>query len=456
MNKYDIVIIGAGPGGYTLAAMLAKHSKKVAIVEKKHFGGTCINEGCISTKTLIKSAKVFEELQQANKYGFREQKLSIDFDAIQDRRLKNKQLLNTKIENLLTESGVKIYFDNATVIDEHTIQLQDQKIQFDKLVIATGAKSRELNIKGFKEAAQKGLLINSTQALNLKQLPKTLNIIGSGPISLEFAYFYATLGTKVKIFEARSFMGNYDKDLQDSIREYLQDHNIELYENVELIEFDNDALVVKIDNKKQILYAEKTLLAVGRVANVESVSTLNLELTKSGAIAVNEKMQTSIKHIYALGDVTGLMQLSSVAYKTADIITEQLLGLESETLNTNLVAWSVYINPEFSGVGLNETQLKAKGMEYNVIKFPTSALPRTLADGLNTKNGFVKFLLDKHTNQILGAFMWLEGSHLIINQIAQAMQNKISFDQLEKSVYTHPTIAEVIYYATRNFVFSKK
>ncbi|MBN3535115.1 dihydrolipoyl dehydrogenase [Mycoplasma procyoni] len=457
MKKFDVAIIGAGPGGYSLANILAQNGKSVALFEKKHLGGTCVNEGCISTKTLIKSAKVLDTLKHAEDFGLKTASFHSHFNQIQKRRIENKQLLNGAIEKSLVASGVEIFWGEAEVLDKNTLQFKDQKINFDKLVLATGSSSRFLELKGFKEASQKGLLINSTDALELQNQPKTLNIIGSGPISLEFAYFYSTLGTKVTILEARKFLQTQDLNIQQSVRAYLEEKGVEIIEDVNLVEFKDNKLVTEINSKTREFEAEKTLLAVGRIPNTDSFKKLGVQLDPRGFVKVDQTMKTNIENVYAIGDVTGLFMLSTVAYKTGDIVAKDILGHKNnELFDAKTTPWSVYLNPEFSGVGETEQQLKSRNAQYKAIVLPAAALPRAHADGLDKKHGFVKFLIDLNTEEILGSFMFLEGSHLIINEIALAMRLKLKFSDLQSASYTHPTVAEAIYYATRGFAFSKK
>ncbi|MBU4692847.1 dihydrolipoyl dehydrogenase [Mycoplasma sp. CSL7491-lung] len=458
MKKFDIAIIGAGPGGYTLASILAKNGKKVALFEKKHFGGTCVNEGCISTKTLIKSAKVLDTLKMSEKYGITSNNTSFNFGKIQQRRIYNKIKINNSIKNLLENSGVKIFFEEANVINSHTIETQSKKqIKFQKLVLATGSRSRELNLKGFETAKINNVLLDSINALELKEIPGSLIIIGGGPVSLEFAYFYSTFGTKVTILEARKFMNNFDQELQTSVRKYLENKNINVIENVNIIEYKDNKLITEIDNKIKEFQSDRILLAIGRVPNNDSFKLLNLKMNQKGFVEVNKYMQTSESHIYALGDLTGLMMLSSVAYKTADIIANHILENDNfEKLDTKTIPWAVYLNPEFAGIGYSEEELKRKNIEYDSIIIRSSQLPRAYADGANLDLEFLKFLVDKKTGLILGSSMFIDGASLIINQISQAMKKDIKFNDLEKISLTHPTISEAIYYASRNYYFSNK
>ncbi|AMD81282.1 dihydrolipoamide dehydrogenase [Mycoplasmopsis canis PG 14] len=458
MKEFDVVVLGAGPGGYSLANILSSNGKKVALIERKHFGGTCVNEGCISTKTLIKSAKVLETLKHSKEYGILTKDADFDLQEIQNRRQVNKEILNGAIKASIENAGVEIFFGEGEVIDKNTLSVNGEMIKTDKLVLATGARSRDLDIEGYKDSKSKGFIIDSTDALYLNKKPESFTIIGSGPVGLEFAYFYSTLGSKVTILEAGKFMNNFDIDLQETVKSYFIKRNVNIIENAKIEKFIGNNIEFEVNGKKGSLLSEKILVAAGRVANNDSFKSLNLELNKNGSVKVNNKMETSVKGVYALGDVTGILMLSTVAYKTADIIAKEILkqNSEGEIFEAKQIPWSVYLNPEFSGVGFTEQELKSRNIEFNIIKIPTSALPRAYADNLEKELGFIKFLVSKNDGQILGSFMFAEGSHLIINEIALAISNKISFMDLQKNPFTHPTVAEAVYYGSRNYVFSKK
>lgn len=456
-KKFDIVVLGAGPGGYSLANILSSHGKKVALVEKKHFGGTCVNEGCISTKTFNKSARALDLLKKSQEYGYDKVNYVTNFENIQKNRINNKELISSVIKKSVIDAKVEILFGEGEVINKNSLKVNDQVIEFEKLIIATGASPKKLNVKGYQEAVDAGFIINSTGALELKNIPSKLGIIGSGPVALEFAYFYATLGAEVSILEKYKFMDRYDADIQNAVKNYLlKNKNITIYEEVELKEFNNSKVIVEINNETKELNFDRILSAIGRVPNTDSVKNLNLELEQNGGIAVNDFMQSSLENVYAIGDATGKMLLSTVAYKTGDIVAKHILNKEvNEKLDTNLVPWSVYLNPEFAGVGQTEQELIKNNISYNKLVIPTAALPKAHADNLDKENGFIKFLINKENDQILGSFMFVEGAHLIINQIAMAMSFNITFTDLQTLPFTHPTIAEAVYYAARGYVFSK-
>ncbi|WP_434336487.1 dihydrolipoyl dehydrogenase [Mycoplasma capricolum] len=446
MEKFDVVVLGAGPGGYSLANILSINKLKVALIEKEDLGGTCINKGCIPTKTLIKSAKVFELVKNAKDYGVFTDAIKYDIKKIQQRRLENKTFFNSGIQKQLDLNNVRLFKGLGEVLDQNSIKVNEQIICFDKLVIATGSRSKIINFQGIEKSIENGYLINSDQALNLESVPKSMVIIGDGPISLEFAYFYNTLGTKVTILTNVDFLSRFDINIQKSVKQYFDLKNIKVIDKIDIKKIDLD----KVYYDDNFIQAEKILLAIGRQPNNESFKNLDIKKDKNGFVLVDDLMKTNFDNIYAIGDITGLTLLSSVAYKTGDIVARNILKYnDSEKFDKNLVPWAIYLNPEIAGVGLTEQQLVEQKVEFESFIINSKALPRAHADGIVADYSFIKFLVDKKTDQILGCFMMIETANILINQIALFMQQKLTFTQLQKSVYTHPTIAEALYYSSR-------
>ncbi|WFQ95944.1 dihydrolipoamide dehydrogenase [Mycoplasma feriruminatoris] len=446
MKKFDIVVIGAGPGGYSLANILSLNNKKVALIEKQDVGGTCINKGCVPTKTLIKSAKVLELIKNAEKFGISVDNISFDFLKMQQRRLENKEFFNTSISNQINLNGITFYKGFGEVLTTNSIKVNDEIINFDKLVLATGTRPKIINFEGLEESQKNGYLLDSDQALVLNDIPSSLTIIGDGPISLEFAYLYNTLGSKVTILTNVEFLSRFDIDIQKSVKEYFKQKDITVIDNVNIKKIDNN----KVYYDETFIESKKILLAVGRTPNIEAFSNIDIKKDKNGFVLVDEHMKTNIDNIYAIGDVTGLTLLSSVAYKTGDIVASDILNTnKNEKFDKNLVTWAIYLNPEIAGIGLTEQQLKEQNIEFDSIIINSKALPRAHADNIVSDYSFIKFLVSKQTQEILGCFMMIENANLLINHIGLFMQQKLNFATLQKTIYTHPTIGEAFYYASR-------
>lgn len=447
MKKFDVVVLGSGPGGYSLANILSLNKLKVALIEKNDLGGTCINKGCIPTKTLIKSAKVYEMLKNAEEYGLLAQNIKFDFKKIQQRRIDNKNFFNNSIKKQLELNNITFFNGYGEVLNDHSIKIGDQIIYFDKLVLATGARSKMINLDGLEQSKKNGYLIDSDDALYLENPLESMIIIGDGSIGLEFAYLYSTFGTKITILTNTNFLEKFDIDIQNSVKQYFKEKNIDFIDNINIKKIDNNRVYFGYD---KFLEAKKILLAIGRQPNNESFEQIDIKKDKDGFVIVNEHMKTNFDNIYAIGDVTGLNLLSSVAYKTGDIVARDILkSNESEKLNRNLIPWAIYLNPEIAGIGLSEQQLTKKNIEFEKIIISSKKLPRAYADNFANDNYFIKFLISKKTNEILGCFMMIENANLLINHIALFMEQKLNFDRLQKSIYTHPTLSEAFYYSSR-------
>ncbi|WP_434341870.1 dihydrolipoyl dehydrogenase [Mycoplasma putrefaciens] len=447
MKSFDVVILGAGPGGYGLANILSLNKLNVALIEANDLGGTCINKGCVPTKTLIKSARVFETVKNSSKYGIYSDNVRYNLKTIQQRRIDNKNLLNSNIEKQIISNKITLFKGYGEVIDRNTIKINQQTLKFNKLVLATGSRPKMINIKGLEQSRKNGYLIDSDQALVLDEVLKSIVIIGDGPISLEFAYFYSTLNTQVTILTNTNFLSRFDIDIQQSVKQYFEQKKIKVIENINISKLVNNK--VYFDNQNFVV-GEKILLAVGRIPNNESFNSLDIKKDKNGFVIVDDQMKTNIDNIYAIGDITGLNLLSSVAYKTSDIVARNILhNNNEEQLDVNLVPWTIYLNPEIAGAGLNEQQLIAKNMDFEKIIINSKSLPRAHADGVVSDYSFIKFLVSKQTNKILGCFMMIENANLLINHVALFMQQKLTFNWLQKSIYTHPTISEALYYVSR-------
>lgn len=457
MQKYDVIILGAGPSGYTLAAELATQKQKVAIVEEKNFGGTCVNYGCIPTKALLSAAKKFYGLSKLADFGISVNLDNIQFSwqKLQTIRQNLKTTLNNSINNLLKENQVDIYQNKAKVIDSCTVEVGDQWLKYDNLVLATGSYNRFLDLPNFKKAQTEGVLGDSDWLLYATSLPQDLVIIGGGPIAVEFAYLLHALGVKVTIIQDQPvIIPQFDQDIISLTTKLLTDLGIKIITNTQIIGLDdNYVLSYKDKNNQQThtLKAQKYLLSVGRVINDASFRNLALQKDARGRLVLNAKMQTSQPNIYAVGDVTGQIQLTNVAYLHSVAVAKAILNQPFPPLNLNNIPYSLYLSPEMSSIGYSEQFLQQKqhNYDYLVAKLPAAKMPRNHAEQTQ-KEGFCKLIIDKKTHQILGAHLALTNSSLMINELALAMTKKLTVFDLLQTAHTHPTLSEAFFYICRN------
>lgn len=454
MEKFDFVIIGSGPGGYSLALILSKLGKKVAIAERKNFGGSCINEGCVPTKGLVKVARTYELIKNSSKFGIKVNDFSFDWKQIIKRKNEIKDTLNNSIEKNLELNNVKIFKAEAKVLKDKSIEVNNTKIYAEKIIIATGSRARKISFDGSDKALEKQVLVDSNYLLDMQEVPKSIAFIGAGPISLELGYVLSALGSDVTLLEGRDqILANFDHNVREEVLKYLEQKNIKYFTSTKVLKYDQDGLHFSVGEKNKVINPEKIALSVGREANLEAVEDLDLELNPNKTIKVDDKLETSIKGIYALGDVTGKMMLSTIAYKHGDVIVNNLINNKEVKLDYKKVPHTIYLSPEISSIGLSEEEAKKTyGENLLAIKIPSERLPRNHADG-NLGYGFFKLIINKDTKQVLGASIILENSSLIINEISIAMNNDLTIYDLAKSPHVHPTLAEALYYAIRDLSF---
>lgn len=461
-TKFDILFIGAGPAGYSAAAILGNNGKKVAVIEKKDLGGTCVNEGCIPTKTLLKSAKLLNDIKNASVYGIQTKIEQTDYKVAQQNRKDVKNKLNNAIQNTLNSANVQVIKGEAKMISANQVVVNNETIEADNIVIATGARSRQIKFNNIEKAIEENrVYLSSTNFLVEENLPNSLLIYGGGPVSLEFAYTAASYGVQVTIVEyAPKLLSNMDEIAGIEVTKLLEKHNIQIITNSQINDYLGEGKfeILNHDGTKSHYTFDKVLLAVGRVPNTEVIGDLDIKLNQRGFIEVDQHLRTSIPNVFAIGDVTGALMLTTTAYKHGDILIETLLDKQDkEIFNPNVIAWAIYLNPELAGVGLNEKQAIAQYGAENVLvtTLPATALPRNHADH-KLDLGFFRIITEKSSGKILGSLIFLENASLIINELALAISQNLTVKDLQAVGHTHPTTAEAIYYSSRALGINKR
>lgn len=449
IKTYDAIIIGFGKGGKTLAADLANHGWNVAMVERsdKMYGGTCINIGCIPTKTLVHLSQTvkyrdftnFEEYAGAYK------------NAVEEKRRVTSVLRQKNFNNLDSKDTVTVYTGNASFHSPHEIEVRTASgtsvIEGKKIFINTGAYTVIPPIKGIENNP---FIYTSTTIMELDVLPRRLVIIGGGYIGLEFASFFANFGSKVTILEAgNKFLPREDRDIADSVKSVLEKKNISIYLNAKVKEIKHDekhATVVYInDGNETSAGAEAVLLATGRRPNTAGLNleAAGIKMTDRGAIEVNEHLQTNVPDIWAIGDVTGGLQFTYLSLDDYRIIHEDLFGDGHRKLSDReAVAYSVFIDPPLSHVGLTEEEARRTGRNIKVGKLLTASIPRTMTTGQT--EGMLKTVVDIDTNQILGCTLFCAESSEVINIVSLAMRLNNNYTFLRDNIFTHPSMSEAL------------
>lgn len=446
-KTFDAIIIGFGKGGKTLAGDLANRGLKVALVEKsnKMYGGTCINVACIPTKSLENSANNVKNINSWN-----------DAQIEYEKAIDKKETLITKLREanynkLNSNDNVTIFTGMATFIDENTVEVKTEnevyELVSERIFINTGSKSFIPNIKGIENNK---IVYNSESLMNLRTLPKKMTIIGAGFIGLEFAGIYSSFGTEVTILNSNNgILPNEDIEDSQEIIKLLEKRNVKIINNTkvkEIKEVSNLATVeYEINNELKEITSDIILVATGRKANTEGLGLENagIELNERGFIKVSDTLKTNKEHIWAIGDINGGPQFTYISLDDYRIIINQLFGNKTRTTsNRKNIPNAIFISPAFSRVGLNVKQAKEKGYDVLVAKMPVDAIPR--AKQIGKTDGFIKIVIDKNSNKILGASMICEDSSEIIHLIQLAVDLEVEYTYLRDRVYAHPTMTEAL------------
>ncbi len=438
-HDYDVVVIGGGPGGYLSALKAALLGGRVALVEENILGGTCLNRGCIPTKTYIKTAEILEEIDQLSKRGV---KVTVDKEQDIKKAIKYKnrvvKKLTAGVGGLLKSRDVDVFNLKASVKEEHKVILSDGKVlDTENIIIATGSKVRILPIKGIES----NLIITSTEALDLETVPEELVIIGGGVIGCEFAEIFNSRGSKVTIVEMEDrVIPRMDKELSESLKYSLSKKGINVLTKKKVSEFKEEGnnILVCIEGEVPIK-ADLCLYAIGREANLSGIEDLDIKIDK-GSIVVNSKMETSIPSIYAVGDVTGGVMLAHAAFKMGEVAASNALGVNKE-VDLGALPSCVYTIPEVASVGITEEDARKK---YNVKvgKFNFAGNGRALASG--QEQGYVKVVADAKYGEILGIHMFGCGVAELINHAASFKALEIPTDEASELIFGHPCTSEAL------------
>ncbi|MFZ5554646.1 MAG: dihydrolipoyl dehydrogenase [Bacteroidota bacterium] len=447
--SYDVIVLGAGPGGYVAAIRSAQLGLKTAVVERESLGGICLNWGCIPTKALLKSANVFEYIKHASDYGISVSNPSADFGNIIKRSRDVANGMSNGISFLMKKNKIDVLKGNGKLKPGKKIEVTDESgksTTYDAkhIIIATGARSRQL--PNLKQDGKK--IIGYREAMNLPSQPKSMVVVGSGAIGVEFAYFYNALGTKVTVVE---YMPNIvpveDEDVSKQLEKTFKKQGMEIMteSSVESVDTSGSGCKVKVKTKtgEKILECDVVLSAVGIQANIENIGLEDVGIvTDKGKIVVGEYYQTNIPGYYAIGDCVPGQALAHVASAEGIICVEKIAGHHPEPLDYNNIPGCTYCSPEVASVGYTEKQCKEKGIEIKVGKFPYSASGKASAAG--AKDGFVKLIFDAKYGELLGA-------HLIGLNVTEMIAECVAIRKLEttgheliKTVHPHPTMSEAI------------
>lgn len=435
-----IIIIGAGPGGYETAVEAAKRGIEVTIVTDGPLGGTCLNEGCIPTKTFCHYAELVEEISKAGEHGIAEGSLTFDFSKVAERKEAVVEQLRMGVDSLMKNKLITLVSGKASIKDAHTVVVNDHEIEGDRIIIATGSVSAFLPIPGIDLPG----VVTSKEILDMTEIPEKLVVIGGGVIGLEFASIFRAFGSEVTVLEyAKDILPRFDSDLSKRLKQALGKRGIVIETQAQVTAIE-EGLKVKYLKKDKECEAEGdcVLMAVGRRANLESLnlSEVGIDFTRRG-IVVDENMQTSVPGIYAVGDITGGLMLAHVATFQGLKALNHICG-QADSIDFGIVPAAVFTMPEAATVGMSEEQCKEMGLSIKCLKSFFRANGKAVS--MDSTEGFCKVIVDAEDGEILGCHLFGPHSADIIQEVAALMAKKATLTELQSIIHAHPTLGEVI------------
>ena len=448
-NNFDVVVIGAGPGGYVAAIRSAQLGLKTAIVEKEHMGGICLNWGCIPTKAMLRSAEIFHLMHRANEFGLNAEKISFDLQAVIKRSRGISKKLNQGVTHLLKKNKVKSFIGEATILEKGKIRVLKDKnaeeLLTDNIIIASGARAREL--PGLEADGE--IVWTYKHALTPTRMPKKLLVVGSGAIGIEFASFYNTLGSDTTVIElVDRILPAEDAEIANfANKQFLkQGMKILTQTSIKKIEFKNNLANIQMEQAGKIINEQfdTVISAVGIVGNIEGLGLEKMPIeTENSHIITDRNCNVGIEGIYAIGDVAGAPWLAHKASHEGVMVAELIAGKEVHTVDPSSIAGCTYCNPQIASVGLTEEEAQKKGLKVKVGRFPFIGNGKAIA--LGEEEGLIKTIFDVDTGEMLGA-------HMVGAEVTELIQGYVLGQKLEtteedliSTVFPHPTLSEMMH-----------
>lgn len=441
--EYDVAVIGAGPGGYETAIKSAQLGKKTCIIEKEHFGGTCLNTGCIPTKALIRTAQLLSEIKEADSFaisGIDKSSISVDMKKLQERKNGVVKQLTGGVRSLLLANKVKVIEGTASFKDAHTLAVGEKSVTAENIIIATGSKTF---IPPFIKIEGKNNILTSTEALNIDKVPASVAVIGGGVIGIEFAYLLQKLGSKVTVLELMDhILPMVDTEISTMAKQRMAKDGTSFCLGAKVKAIKNNSVIYELDGKEETLPAEAILIAVGRVPNTDGLNAeeIGIEFEKK-AIKVDGYMRTNIPNIYAIGDVNGKVMLAHTASHEGMTALSHICASPS-SMNYDHIPSCIYTCPEIASIGLTEQKAKEVCDNLKIGRFSMAANGKSLVEGDTC--GMIKVILDGVTGEILGVHIYASHATEMISEISSAITSELTAEEIIASIHPHPTVSEAI------------
>jgi len=442
---FDVTVIGGGPGGYVAAIRAAQLGLKAAVIEERQMGGTCLNRGCIPTKSLLHSAEVFRTARHSKEYGITLENVELDYSGIVNRKDKVVRLLRSGVESLVKGNGITVISGRALLKDKNTIEVTGQNLQTitsKNIIIATGSRPYKPPIPGIEGDK----VLDSDGALSMTACPEKVVIVGGGVIGVEFATFFNAIEKEVTIIEMMdTILPGVDIEISSALLKSLTRKGVKIFTGSRVTSIKSDSRAVctfESNGTEMTAEGDVIIVAIGRKPNTEGLGLESVGIdTERGFIKVNEKMETSVKGIYAIGDVTGKIQLAHVASAQGLVAASNAAGF-IRTMDYAVVPGCIYTSPEIATVGLTEAEAARRGHKVKVGKFPVGANGKSMIEG--EREGIIKIITDSETGKILGAHIMAPRATDMISEICVAMKLEAPVKEIADTIHPHPTVSEII------------
>ena len=449
METFDLVVIGGGPAGYLGAERAGHAGLKTLVIEKREFGGVCLNEGCVPSKTFLNSAKVTDYVNEAASFGVKvEGKPVVDQKFVVERKNKVVKMLVSGIKGQLAAN--KVVTKNAAAYIEgkaaegYIVKAGEEKFIAKRLLIATGSAPVVPPIPGLKEGLEAGLVLTNKEVLDLTEIPEKFVIIGGGVIGLEMASYFSSVGSKVTVVEMLDkIAGPTEKEISKILQKAMEKKGVTFDLGCKVTAIEKDGVVFERNGKSEKVLADKILLSIGRRAVTKDIGLENIGVNmERGAVITDDTMRTNVANVYAAGDVNGKIMLAHTAYREAEVAVNYLLG-KKDRMRYNVIPSVIYTHPEAGTVGETEESAKAKGLDVKAVSIPMTYSGRYVAENTDL-TGVCKLVVNKATNTLIGAHIIGSYAGEFIVSVSELIDLEVDIENIKKLVFPHPTVCEIV------------
>jgi dihydrolipoamide dehydrogenase len=449
METYDLVVLGGGPGGYLAAERAGHAGLKTLVIEKREFGGVCLNEGCVPSKTFLNSAKVLDYANHAADYGVKvEGNKTVDQKFVVERKNGVVKMLVSGIKAQLKRNKVTMKvaegFIEGKAEGGYVIKAGEEKVLAKRLIVATGSMPTLPPIQGLKENLEAGVALTNREILNLTEIPKKLAVVGGGVIGLEMASYFSSVGSEVTVIEMLDkIAGPTEKECSAILQKALERKGVKFNLGAKVTSIEKDGVVYEKDGKVSKVEADKILLSIGRRAVTAGIGLENIGVNlERGAIVTDDQMKTNVANVYAVGDVNGKIMLAHTAYREAEVAINTILG-KKDAMRYNVIPSVIYTNPEVGSVGETEESAKQKGLDVKCVSIPMTYSGRYVAENTNL-DGVCKLVINNKTNTLIGAHIIGSYAGEFIVAVSAMVDLEVDIENIKKLVFPHPTVCEIV------------